>query len=91
MQTDYKISQSTQHDDGSWTILYRAYEGDITTEDEFNEAGNLVPVTRYRRTQLLREVTLQFPSMPKDELIHRLNSRLAMSRTRTSIPEQRNA
>ena len=34
------------------------YEGEATTENEFNEAFNLVPVTRYRRSKQLKQKDL---------------------------------
>ncbi len=91
MLTDYKTPSRTQHNDGSWTVRYRAYEGDITTQDELADDGNLTPVFRYRRTQLLRDVVLRFSPMTEAQLIQKLNSRLAQSPTRTPIDEQRNA
>ena len=90
MLTDYKTPSRTQHNDGSWTLRYRAYEGDITTEDEPDDASNLTPVTRYRPTQLLRNVVLTFSPMTEAQLIQKLNSRLAQSPTRTPVDEQRN-
>ena len=85
MLTDYKTPSRVHHDDGSWTVRYVVFEGDITTEDE--PEG---PVTRYRRTGQLREITIDFPPMTEAELIRRLNVRLGQSRTRTPIAEQRN-
>lgn len=89
MLTDYKTSRMTQHDDGSWTMLLRIYEGDITTENEEDGDGDLVLVTRYRRTTMLREETLNFPAMREVDLQEQLRAELAKDRTRTPIPEQR--
>jgi len=89
MLTDYKIPSRTHHDDGSWTVRYVVYEGEITTEDEIRD-GERVSVTRYRRQAKLRDVTLTFPPMTERELTRQLNIRLGKSRTRTPIIEQRN-
>lgn len=56
MLIDYKIVEEREVNG----IIYqkvRFYEGDITTEDEFDpETQQLVPVTRYRRTNMYEEV-----------------------------------
>ena len=54
MLTDFKYWYIKQDDDG--TVLeaaVRFYEGDITTENETDRDGNVVAVTRYRRTAKL--------------------------------------
>lgn len=54
MLTDYKFWYIKRDDNGKIIeAAVRFYEGDITTEDELNEDGVLVPVTRYRRTARL--------------------------------------
>lgn len=90
MLTDYKTPSRTHHDDGSWTVRYVVYEGEITTEDEIRD-GERIPITRYRRQAILRDVILTFPPMTERELIRQFNIRLGQSRTRTPIIEQRNA
>ena len=64
MFTDYKTPRIKQRENGSWAVLFRIYEGEITTEDELDNDGNLQPVTRYRRTALLHVKELSFPVMP---------------------------
>lgn len=54
MRTDYKLSRVVRDRDGRIvSVVARVYEGDVTTADEQG-----VPVTRYRRTAKLRDVTL---------------------------------
>jgi len=91
MLTDYKTPRVTQHDDGSWTVLLRIYEGDVTTENELDKRGNMVPVTRYRRIAVLREETLEFQPMPEVALHGLLRVELAKDLTRQPIEEQRDA
>ena len=92
MLTDYKTPRQTQHNDGSWSVRLRVYEGNVTTENDYvEEDGVGVPVTRYRRTTVLQDVVLNFPAMPEQALIGLLNAELAKDQTRTAIPEQRNA
>lgn len=93
MLTDYKISRITRHDDGSVEVVARIYGGDITTEDE-RRGGVTIPVTRYRRSALLREVILRLPELPVGatdaQIRRRLNDELAKDTSRTAIPGQRN-
>ena len=88
MLTDYKISRQTHHDDGSWTVVLKIHEGEITTADE--EDANLVlgPVTRYRRTSLLREETLELGAVSEAEVTRLCKVELATDATRTPIAEQ---
>ena len=56
MLTDYKVVEERE-EDGVIYQRVRFYEGDVTTEDEWNpETRSMEPVTRYRRTALLEEV-----------------------------------
>ena len=94
MQTDYKIARMTRYDDGRVEVVANTYEGDVTTEPEANTASPVpMLVTRYRRTRLLRTVTLSLPDLPANatdaQIRHRLNSLLAEDTTRTPIAEQR--
>ena len=91
MLTDYKTPRITQNDDDSWTVVLRIYEGDITTEDEpdVNDPRQMVSVTRYRRTGLLRTVEMSFPAIPEQALHGRLRAELATDRTRQPVEEQR--
>lgn len=92
MLTDYKIVRRTNLDDGSQTGLVRFYEGDTTTEDELDESGNVVPVTRYRRSLFLAETTYAFREAKTDSSLRQyLNDELAKDATRTPISEQVNA
>ena len=96
MQTDYKISRMTRHDDGRVEVVARIYEGDVTTEPEAITASPvLVLVTRYRRSRLLRTVTLFLPDLPlaaiDAQIRSKLNDELKKDTTRTPIAEQRNA
>ena len=92
MKTDYKISRITRFDDGRVEVVARIYEGDITTENERLVDGGTGPVTRYRRTGLLRTVTLTLPDLPTQatdaQIRRRLNDELKKDRTRTPIAEQ---
>ena len=86
--TDYKISRQVVNADGSVTALLRIYEGDITTELEPDIRDVLIPVTRYRRTRLLRE--LEITTRRGFNPLLELNSELAKDTTRTAITEQVN-
>ena len=90
MLTDYKIVYMSERT-GSWEVLARFYEGDITTEDEQDSEDNFVPVTRYRRTRRLRDEFFRWPPMLETALHGRLRADLARDQSRTPIPEQRNA
>lgn len=85
--TDYKITH--QHIKNKTIGAIRIYEGDITTEDELNINDEPVPVTRYRRTRLLREVEFDFQELNKTRVLQWLNSILAEDKTRTPIDKQR--
>lgn len=59
MRTDYKFAYIMRNDDGLITEAgVRFYEGEVTTENEKDIDGNLVPVTRYRRSRKLNGVEL---------------------------------
>jgi hypothetical protein len=88
MLTDYKIASIRQQVDDSWIVVFRIYEGDITTEVEEDPDLGMVPVTRYRRTALLSEERRRFDPMPEAALNGRLRAELRKDRTRTAIPEQ---
>ena len=53
---DYKLN-SVSVGNGKATITVIIYEGGITTENEEDLTGKLVPVTRYRRTKKLGKKT----------------------------------
>ena len=53
MLADFKIVSIHNADNGSQTIVFRFYEGAVTTENEPNIEGIPVAVTRYRRTGVL--------------------------------------
>jgi|TARA_R110000824_G_scaffold399916_2_gene606333 hypothetical protein len=88
MLTDYQIARQTHHDNGSWTVVLRIHEGEITTEDEAGEDLVLRAVTRYRRTNLLRAVMLQFGVVSATEVVRLCRVELATDATRTPIDEQ---
>ena len=86
---DYKFARIKRKDDGTTEAKVRFYEGDITTEDEEDEDAVLVPVTRYRRTGLLREVTIvERGHLSDDEVRNLMDIELAKDATRTPIDEQ---
>lgn len=91
MLTDYKFKKLKVFNNKTECIV-RFYEGDITTEDERNkdDLSKMVPVTRYRRTKLLREETFNFPTELTEQAIKGLmNSELAKDNKRQAINEQR--
>ena len=88
--TDYKHPRIIKENNGEVTVLARIYEGAITTEKEENEEGQLVDVTRYRRTSKLKEITKVISSSPtKAGIDNELNIELAKDVTRTPIDEQK--
>lgn len=90
--TDYKFVWIRRDDDGTVTALVRIYEGDETTEveEDVDDITVLVPVTRYRRTALLRELTVNPPGRPSDNALRGLvNAELAQDLSRTPIDEQK--
>jgi|TARA_Y100000310_G_scaffold13201_1_gene13521 hypothetical protein len=91
MLTDYKISLIRRSATLNLMVV-RFYEGDITTEREMDPATGIVgPVTRYRRTRLLREEDFAIDVDQTDEEIRRtLNGILATSATHDPIREQVN-
>ena len=92
MRTDYKIIRITRFDDGRVEVVANIYEGDVTTENERRPDDTIGPVTRYRRTARLRQVTLNLPDLPlhaTDAQIRRLlYDELKKDTTRTPIAEQ---
>lgn len=61
MIIDYKFWYITRNDDGYITeAAVRFSEGAVTTEDELDAEGNLVSVTRYRRSARLTDSDLSF-------------------------------
>ena len=59
MKTDYKFWYIRRDDDVHISeCAVRFYEGEITTENERDVNGNLVPITRYRRTKKLKKFNL---------------------------------
>jgi len=88
MLTDYKISRLTRQDDGSIEMLVRFYEGEVTMEDE-SYLRETRSVTRYRRSEMIREETFRWPPMSEDEMHERLRAELAKDLGRTPIVEQR--
>ena len=93
MLTDFKISRITRNDDGSVVVVARIYEGNETAENEYVSRGVVALVTRYRRTALLRTVTLTLPDLPlrasEAQIQTSLKAELAKDLTRTPIAECR--
>ena len=92
MFVDFKISRITQRTT-STHVLARIYLGDVTTEDELDTDGVMQAVTRYRRQELLEEVTLDFAEVKTQAEIEAImRERLTTAREDTlPIPEQRDA
>ena len=67
MKTDYKIS--TIKDSAKVLVNFNFYEGDITTENELDMFGALVPVTRYRRFALLKTEQKEYSAGTKNETL----------------------
>ena len=64
MLADFKISGIKNTDDNKQVIVFRFYEGAITTEEEDD-----IEVTRYRRSALLNELVVSRDSqLPKAEI-----------------------
>jgi hypothetical protein len=91
MFVDFKISRITQRTT-STHVVARISLGDVTTEDEPDIDGVMRSVTRYRRQELLEEVTLDFAEVKTQAEIEAiLRERLTTAREDTlPIEEQRN-
>jgi hypothetical protein len=64
MLADFKISGIKNTDDNKQVIVFRFYEGAITTEED-----NDIEVTRYRRSALLNELVVSRDSqLPEAEI-----------------------
>lgn len=89
MQTDFKIVQTLEDGQGVH-VTARIYKGKVTTEDEGGAAtGAIVPVTRYRRLGLLREVKFDLvKGTTKNAVETKLKMELAKDKIRDTIPEQ---
>lgn len=60
MMTDYKIPVQGEENGIIYQIV-RYYEGDITTENEYNVTTDKIePVTRYRRTNMYEEIRYEY-------------------------------
>ena len=92
MFVDFKISRIIQRDT-STHVLAHIYLGDVTTEDEPDIDGVMQYVTRYRRQEVLENVTLDFAeAKTQAEIEAILRVRLTTAREDTlAIPEQRDA
>ena len=92
MFVDFKIAYITQAG-ASTHVLARIYLGDVTTEDEPDIDGVIQSITRYRRQELLEEVTLDFAeAKTQAEIEAIMRERLTTAREDTlAIPEQRDA
>ena len=92
MFVDFKFVYITQAD-ASTHVLARIYLGDVTTEDELDTDGVMQSVTRYRRQEVLENVTLDIAeAKTQAEIEAILRIRLTTAREDTlAIPEQRDA
>lgn len=77
---DYKIKRITETPRGT-DVVMAVYKGATTTENEekLQDSGgvSLVPVTRYRRTQLLHTKVLQLPAgASRTTVVEKLNDEL---------------
>lgn len=92
MLTDYKITERI--DRNGWVYINALiFKGKVTTEDEYYPMSDaMVPVTRYRRIETLREVEKSFeptemrenPDAPDEYM----RNELAKDPYRDPIPEQ---
>ncbi len=90
MLTDYKISRIIRGGENGDEYLVRFYEGEITTKDEMdNNTKNTQPVTRYRRTMLLREETISISNKGDNEIFSILKNELSKDKKRDSIYVQK--
>lgn len=61
---DYKVVEERE-ENGLIYQKVRYYEGDVTTEDEYNSlSDSMEPVTRYRRTALVEEKEYWYEQIP---------------------------
>jgi hypothetical protein len=100
MQTDYKISQMTKDDLGNITrAKVRFYEGETLAKDELDIDGKTKPVTRYRRSALVKEFIYQpreFKAFKgqnireESELLELLNNELGKDKSREALTLQKN-
>ena len=92
MFVDFKIVYITQAD-ASTNVLARIYLGDVTTENEPDKDNVMQAVTRYRRQEVLENVTLDIAeAKTQAEIEAIMRERLTTAREDTlPIPEQRNA
>lgn len=93
MKTDYKFAYILRKDDVHIDECgVRFYEGDITTEDEKDFNGNIIPVTTYRRFNKIKEVVFTEKDFgvisSDDELRVFLNGKLRKDKTRVPVDEQ---
>jgi hypothetical protein len=92
MFVDFKISHITQSNI-STRVSAHIYLGDVTTEDEEDIDRVMRSVTRYRRQEVLENVTLDFAEVKTQAEIEAvLRERLTTAREDTlPIEEQRDA
>ena len=72
MLADFKISTINNLDNGTQVLTFRFLEGAITTEDEADLHGDIVSVTRYRRSALLNVLNVTNDSQLSDSEIDTL-------------------
>lgn len=72
---------------GGVSGIVRVYKGDVTTELE-NVRGEMVPVTRYRRTKLVSEKAMVFNSDNEKKIRNDVRKVLKRDMKLTLSPEQ---
>jgi hypothetical protein len=73
---DYKIS-SWSKDENRYSVHVKLYRGSVTTEQEPDRDGNLVDVTRYRRSALVAQRRFTFTSdLTSNQLRKWLNNKI---------------
>lgn len=85
---DYKIRRIS-HKDKTVEVDLVIYEGEVSTLDEMDIDGNMVPVERYRRAGQIEARTIVFDRPINNNAIHgNLRNRLKDIPNRTPIDEQ---
>jgi len=86
---DYKIVEEIANENGLIiSQKVRVYEGDVTTEEEYNPLTRQnEPITRYRRTNLVEEWNDKIEPTPKASTKLRLDTQLEMSVSKIALLE----
>lgn len=85
---DYKIRRIS-HGDKTVEVDLVIYEGEVSTLDEPDLNGSIIPVTRYRRSSKIEARNIVFDRPISDNAIHgNLRNRLKNIPNRIPIDEQ---